>query len=441
MNTLTDKDNITGAVAGATVASASTQYKLKPLDFSKYENRFMKRKYLMTKKNPFKTMSDIDWEEYVKTHEPHFTSEPHYELIPWEKLCCLETDAIEAGWELVLRTTNNTAYCPGHVDQKWCQRTQWIFAYPGLQFIILITYNEDRWSLNEEQEPELKNYFELEIISTTRIKTRKIEYDDSNYDYYMDDYYMADYKYIERKDEEKYIEQIKEPIGWIRNGGMTDGNGTCNFKYIFVGKNANKYNSWPFNYASQTDTNADTKADSKEDSKEDKKDICLLETRFPKSFWKDLIENNKEEIIPGKFAEVQITHWDDVYVLPGGGSAGGLNNVLQWEMSFLFIKKFMNSNIQKWLTKVYGFECAGNIDNNYWEKIIYWVESQKPEFKKLSCIIEVIEKTNNGNANGEWILFNQYCKIKTLFMCEDIRLSANARILIDQMWEYIKSKN
>ena len=81
------------------------------------------------------------------------------------------------------------------------------------------------------------------------------------------------------------------------------------------------------------------------------------------------------------------------------------------------------------------------------------MESQKPEFKKLSCIIEVIEKTNNGNANGnangnsngnangEWILFNQYCKIKTLFMCEDIRLSANARILIDQMWEYIKSKN
>ena len=88
----------------------------------------------------------------------------------------------------------------------------------------------------------MKNYFELEIISTTRIKTRKIEYDDSDYDYYMDDYNNNDYKYIERKDEEKYIEQIKEPIGWIRNGGMTDANGTCNFKYIFVGKNANKYN-------------------------------------------------------------------------------------------------------------------------------------------------------------------------------------------------------
>ena len=437
MNTLkdqdNDKDNITVAGAGATVAVASSQYKLKPLDFSKCENHFIKREYLMTKKNPFKTMSDVDWEEYVKTHEPHFTSEPHYELIPWEKLRCLETDAIEAGWELVLRTTNNTAYCPGHVDQKWCQRTQWIFAYPGLQFIILISYNEDRFSLfKEEQEPALKNYFHLEIISTTRLKTRKIEYDDSDYDCYMDDYSNDDYKHIERKDEETYIEQIKEPKGWIRNGGMTDANGTCNFNYIFVSKNANKYNSWLFSYTS----NADSKADANEDAKEDKKDICLLETQFHKSFWKDLIENNKEEIIPGKFAEVQISHWEDTNVLPGAGSTGGFKNVLQWEMSFLFIKKFMKSNIQKWITKVYGFECADNINTQYWENNISWEKAQTPEFKKISTVTEVKHKHCN-----EWVPLDKYSRDITLFMCHDIRLSANAEILIDQMWEYIKSKN
>jgi hypothetical protein len=403
-----DIADVSGNIFG--IASNSVEYKLKPLDFSKYENHFMKPNFLMTKKNPFKTMSDIEWAEYVHSREPHFTTEPHYEMICWEKLRCLESDTTEAGWELVLRTTNNTAYCPAHVDQKWCQRTQWIFAYPGLQFIIIITYNEDRYSLIKDVlEPKLSNYFGLEIISTTAIKTRPIEYDnsdDDNYIYDLDDYDNSNYRYRARKYETKYIEMINAPNGWIRNGGMTDENGTCNFKYMF-----------------QKDVN------------EDKKDCCLLETQFPKSFWKDLIENNKAEIIPGKFANVQITHWDDISVFPGDVFIN-IKNVLQWEMSFLFIQKFMKSNIHKWITKVYGFECADNINTNFWENDISWEKSHTPEFKKISSVIEGKHKHCN-----EWAPLDKYSYDITLFMFEEIRLSANAVILIDQMWEYIKSKN
>ena len=56
----------------STVIDART-YKLKPLNFSKYESGFIYRSIKLTKKNPFTTMTDEQWTEYVSTHEPHFT--------------------------------------------------------------------------------------------------------------------------------------------------------------------------------------------------------------------------------------------------------------------------------------------------------------------------------------------------------------------------------
>lgn len=176
------------------------QLKLVPIDFDKFDsqNSFLRKQYRLTKKTPFKTMSDEDWKIYMETHEPHFTSEPYYELIQWKALQQLEIDAKAAGWKLILRTTNNTAYCPGHVGQNWCQRTQWIFGLPNMQSLIHLTYNEDIWSLNKEEDNSdipLKNYFSLSVIATTKLKVYEktaaeiyadLEFDydyDYNYDY------------------------------------------------------------------------------------------------------------------------------------------------------------------------------------------------------------------------------------------------------------------
>jgi hypothetical protein len=209
-------------------------YQLKPLDFSRYESGFHKRSFKMTKKNPFTTMTDEQWTEYVSTHEAHFTDEPHYEIIPWVQLKEIENDATNAGWELILRTTNNTAYCPPSIDYRWYQSTQWIFGYPDMQLLLVLSYTENKFTLIEEtkdEDIEMTNYFSLTVVSTTKPK------------YYTDDEceinsdYDSDYDCIYRDGKKpggKYYEAIKPAYGWIMNGGSSGG-GTQNFKYMFVG--------------------------------------------------------------------------------------------------------------------------------------------------------------------------------------------------------------
>ena len=329
-------------------------------------------------------MSIDEWEKYVSDREPHFTSEPHFENIPWEKLSKIESDAKDAGWELILRTTNNTAYCPGHVGQDWHQTTQWIFGYPELQFLIILEYSENRWSLikKEGEKPPILNYFSLSVIATTIVQD----------DEYYDEYYYDNVK--------KYFSIPKGPDGWVSNGGMMDEIGTSNFNFIYQKPNVKVG------------------------------DNDLMDEQIPPSFWKDWIENNKEELLPGKFKKVQITDWSNTFVLPGNQSNSECSNILKIQMDYLYIQKCMKSNINKWLGSVYGGECLHIINRNFFTPPLIYNDKIKTEYDKKVAIIET-------KIKNEWLPFDQYND--NLFSQEEIRLSENAQELIRQAWAYVKA--
>lgn len=417
---------------------------LQPIDFDRFakENPFFKKQYKLTKHNPFKSMSDSDWKLYVETHEPHFTSEPYYELIPWQILQQLEIDAKAAGWELILRTTNNTAYCPGHVGQDWCQRTQWIFGLPNQQFLIHLTYNEDKWSLvKDDKNLQLMNYFELEVIATTKLQVRektKEELEDEFYDEFYDSYdYQSNYS-----SKIEYYELPNPPKGWVRNGGMTD-QGTSQFNYVFVGYNA-KYNSLLGTYIS-SDNNSDdidnkddcNKTRNNEPKKNEKEEKNKLEKMITSSFWVEWIDNNKDHIVPGKFDELQITNWSDSFVLPG--EQFYIDTILCWDMNFKFLQQFIKSNISKWTTRVFGYDDT--IGHSYWNIKLIGCLSDNPQLFKKTCIMEakIIEEKIPVKNDDDWIPFNGYRD--SLFNYESIRLSENAKKLINQVWEYVNLQN
>lgn len=414
------------------------QLKLVPIDFDKFaiQNSFFKKQYKLTTKNPFKTMSDEDWKIYVETHEPHFTSEPYYELIPWKELQQLEIDAKDAGWELILRTTNNTAYCPGYVGQNWCQRTQWIFGLPNMQLLIHLTYNEDIWSLvkaEDNNDIPLKNYFSLDVITTTKLKVREKTEEELDADYYDYDYdYDYDYYHNNQSNYStslEYYYKLKPANGWASNSGMSEG-GTSQFEYLFVGSNA-KYNSFLGCYTSTENQGVVGGNDSKESQKEE---TNILEKMIKPTFWIEWIENNKADIEPGKFSKIQITHWSDTYVLPGGQF--NIDEVLQWDMDFRFLQQFMKSNICNWITRVFGYECCGTIGHNFWNIKIMEPLSNNPELFKKTCVIEA---KKSADSVDEWKPFDGYKE--SLFQYKYIRLSENAKNLIKQVWEYVYLQN
>lgn len=414
------------------------ELQLQPINFDMFarENSLFKKQYKLTKHNPFKSMSDSDWKLYVETHEPHFTSEPYYELIPWQILQQLEVDAKAAGWELILRTTNNTAYCPGHVGQDWCQRTQWIFGLPNQQFLIHLTYNEDKWSLvKDDKNLQLMNYFHLEVVATTKLKARektKEELEDEFYDLYD---YQGNYS-----SKIEYYEPPNPPKGWVRNGGMTH-QGTSQFNYIFVGYNA-KYNPFLGTYTSAENTRDSADDDDSNEprnnepkkNENEKEEKNKLEKMITSSFWVEWIENNKDDIVPGKFDELQITDWSDTFVLPG--EEFNLDEILRWNMDFQFLQKFIKSNISKWITREFGYDCCGTIGHSYWNIKLLGCLSDNPQLFKKTCILEA---KIPGKSDDDWIPFDGYRD--SLFKFESIRLSENAKKLIKQVWEYVKLQN
>jgi hypothetical protein len=381
------------------------------------QNSFLQRQYVLTKKNPFKNMSDADWQIYVDTHQPHFTSEPHYEVIPWKELQKLEINAKTAGWELILRTTNNTAYCPGHVGQYWCQRTQWFFGVPNMQFLIHLTYNEDKWSLiKEENNSDLlpKNYLTLKVIATTKLKVREKTEEELEEELYYD-YHST---LVE------YYDLPKPAKGWVRNGGMIV-DGTSKFDYIFSGSNTNHNSFLEYTSTKNQDDDCIEKANLRLENN-------IIEKMIPTSFWKEWIENNRDNIESGKFSKIQITHWSDTYVLPGGQL--NIDEVLQWDMDFRFLQKIMESNISNWVDSVFGYNCCGFIRHDFWNINIMGSLSDNPELFKKTCIIKA-----KKSDDDKWHPFNGYRD--SLLQYKSIRLSENALTLIKQIWKYVNLQN
>ena len=460
-----------------------SQLEIKPIDFEAFSSQyaFRKNNYKLTKKNPFKTMSDADWEIYVSTRTPHFTSEPYYELIPWTELQQLEVDAKKAGWELILRTTNNTAYCPGHVGQFWCQRTQWIFGLPNMQFLIHLTYNEDKWSLIDDKntnELPVKNYFSLQVISTTKLIVREktqVELDeeidnaidldiadelDYSLEFALKQRHNKDIKYDYKskysfsfKPTLRYYSSLTPASGWISHNGMSC-RGNSQFDYIFVGSNA-KLESYGY-YTSPEDEDK-TKQNDKQNNnlvnKKENKENNLMAKMLSSTFWIEWIENNKDKIAPGVFDKVQITHWSDTYVLPGGQFY--VDEVLKWNMDYQFLKQLMQTSIRNWTKSIFGYDCCGAIGNSYWNFKYVGSLMHNPELFKKTCILEAKKADSSASssasasasasanasssASDEWVPLDGYCD--SLLQYKDIRLSHNAQTLIKQVWDFVEKQN
>ena len=385
-------------------------------------------------------MTDEQWLEYVSTHDAHFTDEPQYDIIPWEKLKQVENNASNAGWELILRTTNNTAYCPPSIDYRWYQRTQWIFGYPNMQLLLVLSYTENKFTLIKEtkdEDIEITNYFSLTVVSSTKPKYYTDDECEINSDCECD--YYCIYR-DGKKPGGKYYEAIKPAYGWIMNGGCSGG-GTQNFNYMFVGdKKPNFYGMYEL-------SNNQLTGKEKEKEKEDTQKQLINEL-FPPKFWTEWIDNNKETLMSGKFEEsIQITHWDNVNVLPGGHCYIGVDDILSWDMSYKFIQKLMASSINNWVIGVFGYGCCDLIHKNFWSQDIPnpWNITDYPELHKKVCILKSIpidtniNINNSENGNNEWIPFNGY--IMSIFQQKEITFSDSAKQLIDEVWQYIKTKN
>ena len=221
--------------------------------------------------------------------------------------------------------------------------------------------------------------------------------------------------------------QPKPANGWVRNGGMME-NGTSQFEYLFAGYNA-KYNGFLGTYTSTANHDAAGGYDSKDNQKEE---TNILEIMIKPTFWIEWIENNRDDIEPGKFSKVQITHWSDTYVLPGGQF--NINTILQWDMDFRFLQQFMKTNINNWITHVYGYNCCGTIGYEFWNIKLFGLDTS--ELFKKTCVIEA---KKSADSRDEWKPFDGYRD--SLFQHEYIRLSANAQNLIKQVCEYVYLQN
>jgi hypothetical protein len=376
------------------------------------------KKFKMTVQNPFKKMSDEEWRQYVSSREPHFTSEPHYELISWKKLATLEKNASDAGLQLILRTTNNTAYCPGHVEQDWYQNTQWIFGLPGMQFMILLNYTEQKWMLEKKEgvEPPLKNYFSLEICASNRAKPyvpkEKENEDEDNISWDgISDYVYTPPKYT--------IESPKVGNGWVMNGGMRSRT-TFQYKFAYVGPNAKLTG---FGYVSESD-NILQVSDT----------IDLMDIQLPPQFWRECIELNMPELMPGKFEEIQITHWSNTYVLPGIQT--DVEHILAWEMDFLFQRKLLKSKLDQWVECMFGCDSFHSIGYGCWEPQVEW--HHRDVLAAQTAIIESREIDELDSNKWE-----PYCNTirfrPSNFKTKEIRLSPNATSMVKQVWDYINT--
>jgi len=424
-----------------------SQLELKPIDFEEFArtHSFRKNNYKLTKTNPFTSMSDADWETYVSTRKPHFTSEPYYEKIPWEELQQLEVDVKAAGWELILRTTNNTAYCPGHVSQFWCQRTQWIFGLPGMQFLIHLTYNESKTNI----ELPVNSYFSLHVRSTVklieRLKTQEEldkEIDDAielnmadelsySFSFGLRCLNNKDLKYDFRPQYSlkpsrilRYYEQIKPASGWVYHTGLSQ-QGYAKASYSFLGSKA-KFGQLGFYIAmfNGNDDDEDTSGDEKKN---------VMATRLPPIFWSEWIENNRDSIVPGTFDNLSINSLIDSAVFPGCNNY--VDTILQWDMDYQFLNQLSQSTISNWVKKVYYGHC-GIIAPEFWNiRFNSYIRDDLVLFKK-TCIIE--GKKLNSDTD-EWVPLDGYRD--SLFQYKDIRLSHNAQTLIKQLWDFSKKGN
>lgn len=334
-------------------------------------------------KNPFSQLTDEKWKKYANDLEPFFTEEPYYEVVPWSQIKSrIEDTAKEAGFEMVLRTTNNKAYCPDHFDDEWIQKTQWLFGYKGKKIFFHITYTEEKAKDGKWQNfVSIHAHLELpveEIDVTEDYKTHMHNFVEEDDD--------GQFKYetvIKKKD--RYIALVYKqpcpPNGYISNGGMVMA-GLTEYYYTKV-----------FDF----ETN-------------DEKKICVLERDITPTFFSEWLEKN--QVLDGKIETIYNCGYS--YSL---NFFFGKSSVLRFLMDFLFLKKLLKSNIEEFITKPWSRECTFEISDAVWKS-----------FGKTKNTCSVLE----GKIGFIWYpVYNRMFQRKVTDF-EKLRLTSELQSLIDK---------
>jgi len=327
-------------------------------------------------KNSFKGLSDEEWRKYATELEPHFTEEPYYENIPWVQIKArIEDSAKDAGFDVILRTTNNKAYCPDTRDLDWNQETKWIFGYKDKRIIIHITYAE------QLEKNEWKNFVSIEVhMELPQRETAKSL--DKTSPNFKDG--------IPCRDAHIYFQPCP-PEGYVSNGGFVSP-GTTEFHYINLQtKNLHwQYEKLQKEYKHPGWTN-------------------ILERDITPTFFKEWLEKNP--IISGKIEDIHMWGYSGTFTFPGNPRSICLL------MDYLFLNKLMRSAVTEYIIDPWSRECTSMVSDFFW--------SQCGKTEKTCSILE-------GELGGYWYpVYNRECK-RPITEYNSLRFTPKLQKLIDE---------
>lgn len=268
--------------------------------------------------NPFALLSDKDWETYISSHEPYFTSEPYYETMPWSDFKIMEERAIKAGLHLILRTTSNSVNTG--CEEGWIQKTSWIFGYPNHRVLLYILFCESK------RNGKLINEMSIKLCLQKRLEIKDVT---DEVDKYYCDFIFGKSPY----------DTLLDAIGHF-----------CIQDGIYYAERYTKINP-PSGYRLQERILYDDVYcyDVLKESGDD---------QLPPSFFDELINNNS--FLEGTLDEcIFFTFYpDESSTFPDNENFFFIPML----MNLLWLKQIMRSNIRDFVSCPSGFYCLGNTE-------------------------------------------------------------------------------
>lgn len=350
-------------------------------------------------KNPFKGMNEEEWEKYAHNLEPHFTQEPYYEIVPWSQIKArIEDSAKDAGFDLILRTTNNKAYCPDTNNLDWIQKTKWIFGYKNKRIIIHITYTEQIMSGEWVNFVENQTYMELPKHEID--VTKEYEEFEESYDVTSSSNHRFMYEQVSHRDGRCFATVFRQPTppdGYLSNGGFV-GPGTTHFHYFNVAsKNLHPYYKElrkTYNHPGWTNT---------------------LERDITPTFFKEWLEKNP--IVSGKASDILLWSFSDTFTFPGQP------HCLSLLMDYLFLEKLMQSSIADYVLEPWSRECTWEVSEMFWR--------QNGMTEKSCSVLE-------GRVKDYWYpVFDRKSSSIPVTEFEELRFTPKLKKLIDEKFAQI----
>jgi len=256
--------------------------------------------------NPFSLMDEAEWKKYSTELHPHFTEEPYFEVVSWPVVKArIEDNAKEAGFSLILRTTNNKCYCPDHEDHEWNQQTQWLFGYPDKRIIIHIVYAEHAKEIKNKD--TWQNYVSIDVHIELPLHKAPIA-----------------------------------PDGYVSNGGMVKPGITEYHYYMIEGKKSRFYEDLQKTYVHPGYNN-------------------VLEREITPTFFGEWLQRNPF-IIAGTIEDIHMWSYSDTFDFPGRKQSA----VLSLYMDYLFLQRLLKSNMSQFVSQPWSFQCMHTLSPQFW---------------------------------------------------------------------------